>query len=371
MDKLKKGIKTLLSELYFPMLAILLGLFVGALAMIWVGYLDGLPVADILLKPLKGYKVLLQSVFGSLYDFGETIFYFTPLVMTGLAIAFSFRSGMFNIGAEGQFIVGSFVTAYVGFTFNNWPTWLQFSVAIIAGTVAGGLWGAFAGFLKAKRGVHEVITTIMLNHIAFHLYNFFVSDPAWFKAENFQGSFAINPEIRIPKIALFEPSRAHYGIFFAIVAAIIVYIILWKTKLGYEIRAVGFNQDAAKYAGINVPARFIVSMFISGALSAMGGSLHLLGASRRAMQLGSFVNFGFDGIAVALIGRNNPWGVLLSAFLFSMLKRGAPVMQAQAGIAKEVVAIVQAAIIFFVAADQIVKFLVRRFQKPVEEGQNE
>ncbi|MFP4456570.1 MAG: ABC transporter permease [Clostridia bacterium] len=361
--KLKEYLIAFWKQIEFPLLAVALGLIVGAFAMMWVGAQEGLPLSQVLLKPVDGYKALFFSVFGSLYGFGEAIVSAVPLIMTGLAIAFSFRTGLFNIGAEGQFIVGTFATAYVGFTLNNLPTILQFSLALIAGAIAGGLWAAIAGWLKAKRGVHEVITTIMMNHIAFYLYNLFVGSPDWFKAPNYQGSHAINPDIRLPVIGLFRPSRAHLGIVIALIAAVIIYIILWKTKLGYEVRAVGHKASAAEYGGIDVAKRFVTAMFISGILAGLGGGLHLLGTARRASQFGAFPNYGFDGIAVALIGKNHPLGIVLSAFLFAIMKRGAPLMQAQAGIAKEVIAIVQASIIFFVAADQIVKWIVKRKEK--------
>jgi len=362
-ERIKKILKNSWKQIEYPLLAILLGLIIGAFAMMWVGSQEGLSLNEVLYKPVEGYTALFTSVFGSLYGFGEAIVSAIPLIMTGLAIAFSFRTGLFNIGAEGQFIVGTFVTAYVGFTFNNIPVILQLILALVAGAVAGGLWAAFAGWLKAKRGVHEVITTIMMNHIAFYLYNLFVGSPEWFKAPSYQGSHAINPEIRLPVLGLFKPSRAHLGIIIALIAAIIVFIVLWKTKLGYEVRAVGHKASAAEYGGIDVAKKFVTAMFISGALAGLGGGLHLLGTARRAAQLGGFPNYGFDGIAVALIGKNHPLGIVLSAFLFAIMKRGAPLMQAQAGIAKEVIAIIQAAIIFFVAADQIVKWLVRRKEK--------
>lgn len=357
--------------LRLPLLAIFFGLVVGAIAMIWVGLQEGIGFGNALMKPLQGYAVLFKSVFGSFYDFGEALVYMIPLILTGLAIAFAFRCGLFNIGAEGQFIAGTFAAAYVGFTFNELPSLLQLSLAILAACVAGGLWAMIAGWLKARRGVHEVITTIMLNHIAFYLYNFLVSDKDWFKADNYQGSHAINPAIRIPRIGLFAPSRAHWGLLIALLVAVVVYFILWKTRTGFEVRAVGLSKDAARYAGINVARNFIIAMIISGALAGLGGGLHLLGTQRRAGQLGMFPNYGFDGIAVSLIGQNHPAGVVLSAFLFAMMKRGAPLMQSQAGIAKEVVAIVQASIIFFVAADQMVKwFLTRRAKKVKGEVQN-
>ncbi len=359
--KVKKYLIDTWLTIRFPILAIILGLFVGALAMIWVGIQDGMTFSETLMQPVNGYRALFVSVFGSAYGFGESLVYAVPLMLTGLSIAFAFRCGLFNIGAEGQYIAGSFAAAYVGFTFSHLPTPLQLLLAIIAGGLAGGLWAAFAGWLKAKRGVHEVITTIMMNHIAFYVYNFLVSDV--FKAQNYQGSHAINPDIRLPRFEIFAPSRAHYGIFIALLAAIIVYIILWKTKIGFEVRAVGLKATAANYAGIDVAKKFVIAMFISGILSGLAGGAHLLGTMRRAPSLGSFPNYGFDGIAVALIGQNHPVGVVLASLLFAFMKRGAPIMQAQAGIAKEVVSIVQASIIFFVAADQIVKWFFRRKTK--------
>jgi len=348
--------------LKLPLGAVFLGLVVGAFAMMWVGIQDGLTTSEILRLPLQGYGALFGSI-SSLYGFGESLVYVVPLILTGLAITFAFRCGLFNIGAEGQFIVGSFAAAYVGFTFNNIPAFLQMTLAIIAAAVAGGLWGAIAGWLKAKRGMHEVITTIMLNYIALYGYNLLVGDADFFKAFNYQGSYAINPAARLPKIALFAPSRANWGILVAVLAVIAVYIILWKTKTGFEVRAVGLSSEAARYAGINVAKKFIIAMLISGMLAGLGGGVYMMGIQRRAPQLSAFPNLGFDGIAVSLIGQNHPAGVVLSAFLFGFMKRGAPVMQAQAGIAKEVVAIVQASIIFFVAADQIVKWLFKRRKK--------
>lgn len=350
-----------------PLTAIFFGLIVGALAMMWVGIQDGLSLNQILNLPLTAYRTLFNSVFGSFYGFGESLVFLVPLILTGLSITFAFRCGMFNVGAEGQYIVGLFSAAYVGFTFNGLPAWLQMITAIIAAAVGGGLWAAIVGWLKAKRGVHEVITTIMLNYIALHIYNFLVGSKEWFKADKFQGSHAINPAIKIPQIGLFSPSRAHWGIILALLAAIIVYIILWRTKTGFEVRAVGNSNEAARYAGISVAKNYIKAMLISGILAGLAGGIHLLGTQARAASLSAFTGFGADGIAIALIGQNHPLGVVLAAFLFAVMKRGAPLMQAQAGIAKEVVAIVQASIIFFVAADQMVKWIYKRRKKQVKE----
>lgn len=363
--KVKEFLQDSWLALRLPIAAIVLGLLVGAAIMIFVGIQDGLSLSQVLLLPIRGYGALFNSTFGSLYGFGEALVYVVPLILTGLSVAFAFRCGLFNIGAEGQMLVGLFATAYVGFTFNNIPVILQMFLAILAGAIAGGLWGALVGWLRAKRGLHVVITSIMFNYIAFHLYNYFVGSTNWFKDEYAQGSRAINPAIKLPKISLFAPSRANWGILIAIIAAVVVYIILWKTKTGFEVRAVGKSQEAARYAGISVSKNFVIAMLISGVLSGLAGVTHLLGTQARATSLSMNIGFGIDGIAVALIGQNHPLGVVLAAFLMAILKRGAPLMQTY-GISKEVIAIVQAAIIFFVAADKMVKWIYERRDKKVK-----
>ncbi len=344
-----KGLTASLRELLVPILAIIFGLVVGALAMLWVGK-----------DPLLAYSYLVEGVFGSVYGFGETLVDTIPLIFTGLAVAFAFRCGLFNIGVEGQFMVATLAVAYVGVKWASLPAPIHLLVTILAGTLAGALWAAIPGVLKATRGVHEVINSIMLNYIGLYVVNYFVAGAL--KAPGMQATASVAPGILLPQIL--PPSRAHAGIFIALVAAVAVYWILWRTTLGFEIRAVGHNLFAAEYAGISVPKNIVLAMVISGALSGLAGVSQILGLSSRTFQYFGFPGFGFNGIAVALIGRNHPVGVILGAFLFGILGRGSVTMQA-ADVPKQIIAIVQASIIFFVAADEIIRWLLSRYRKEV------
>ncbi|MGE5653409.1 MAG: ABC transporter permease [Bacillota bacterium] len=347
--KLWKNFTASLRDLLVPLLAVLFGLLVGALAMLWVGK-----------NPLLAYSYLVEGVFGSVYGFGETLVDTIPLIFTGLAVAFAFRCGLFNIGVEGQYMFATLIVAYVGVKWTWLPTPIHLVVTIVAGALAGGLWAGIPGVLKATRGVHEVINSIMLNYIALYVVNYFVAGA--FKAPNMQATPAVAPGIVLPKIL--PPSRAHAGIFIAVLAAVVVYWLLWRTTLGFQIRAVGHNLFAAEYAGISVPKNIVLAMVISGVLSGLAGASQILGLSTRTFQYFGFPGFGFNGIAVALIGRNHPAGVVLGAFLFGILGRGSVTMQA-ADVPKQIIAIVQASIIFFVAADEIIRWLLSRYRKEV------
>lgn len=338
-----------------PLLAILFGFLVGAFVIIIIGR-----------NPIEAYLAVYYSVFGSILGFLETISFVTPLIFTGLAVAFAFRCGLFNIGAEGQFIVGMFVTGYIGFTWPNLPSVLLLPLAILGGTLAGAIWSGIPGLLKAKLGVHEVINTIMMNHIAFFLVNWLVSDP--FKAANYQGTERVPESIilkRLSDIFSLDSASGHTGIFIALVAALGAYYLLWRTTTGFEIRATGLNPNASEYAGISVARSLILAMLISGAFAGMGGAVQTLGLRYRVWEMAAFPMFGFNGIAVALIGKNHPIGVILGAFLFGALLRSDAAIQIQADVPRQVVAIIQASVIFFVAADQIVRWLVSRRKKEV------
>ncbi|MCF6093165.1 ABC transporter permease [Microaerobacter geothermalis] len=339
-----------------PLMAILLGLLFGALVMLMGGY-----------NPIKAYLALFNKVFGDLYNFGETIRQITPLIFTGLSVAFAFRTGLFNIGAEGQFIMGSLGAVYIGTQFSL-PWYIHAPLAIVVGGIMGGLWGAIAGYLKAKRGVHEVITTIMLNWIALFFTNYVVAN--FLRAPGQQRSEMIQPSASITLNWLsqvFDNARLHLGTLIALLAAIVFYIILWKTKQGYELRAVGFNPHASEYAGMNVSKNMINAMLIGGIFSGLGGAVEVLGVFKYQSISAGFPGYGFDGIAVALIGANTPLGVVLAAILFGILTFGAPGMKLGAGVPVEVIRIVIASVIFFVAASGIVKSIFSLFKRGKEE----
>ncbi len=338
-----------LERLWIALAAVLLGMVVGIFFILIVGR-----------NPILGYQALWQASFGSMRDFTELLIGTTPLIFTGLSIACAFRTGLFNIGAEGQFIVGQIATAWAGYFFTGLPTLIHVPLALCFGILAGALWGAIPGYLKAKAGAHEVINTIMMNYIALYFTHYLVNGPL--KGHAF---LPVTKEI-LDSAKLWRfmpPTRANAGIIIALLAALFVYWFLWKTTKGYELRAVGFNPLAAEYGGISVARSTVLSMMLAGGLAGLGGAVQVLGIQYKFYDVFAFTGYGFDGIAVALIGNNHPLGVVFSAFLFGFLGRGAMRMQSVASIPKEVISIVSASIIIFIAAEALVKRLVPRFTK--------
>lgn len=337
-----------------PIVSVLLGLLLGAIVMLIGSY-----------NPLLAYSSLFEYVFGSMNSVGETVRQITPLIFTGLAVAFAFRTGLFNIGAEGQLIMGTLGATIVGINFQL-PWFLHVPLAIIVGGLMGGFWGVIAGYLKARRGVHEVISTIMLNWIALYLANYIIStfllEPNKMRSQYIQESAWLNS----PGLTqLFDGARIHYGIMIAIFMAFIFYIVLWKTKQGYELRAVGFNPHASEYAGVNVKANIVKAMFYSGIFAGIGGACETLGVFHYQAIAPAFTGYGMLGIAVALIGRNSAIGTILGAVMLGVFTYGASGMKIGAGVPEELINIVIAMVIFFVAASEIVK-LILRFKKRKE-----
>ncbi|WP_102028278.1 ABC transporter permease [Salirhabdus sp. Marseille-P4669] len=334
-----------------PVISVLLGLLAGGIIMLSFGY-----------SPIEGYAALWNGAFGDAYTIGETIRRTTPYILTGLAIAFAFRSGLFNIGAEGQVIVGWLAAVWVGLAVDA-PMYIHLPLALIAAAVAGGLWGFIPGILKAKLGVHEVIVTIMMNYIALHVVNAIIRDVLTDHStttEHISGSASLASEW-LASITYF--SRVHYGFIVAILAAILMWFIIQRTTVGYELKSVGFNQHASKYAGMNVSKNIMLSMIIAGGFAGLAGAMEGLGTYGTISVMSGWTNLGFDGIAVALIGANNPFGVILAAFLFGALKEGAREMPTAAGIPTELVDIIIALIIFFVASSYIIRWALTRFKK--------
>jgi simple sugar transport system permease protein len=305
-------------------------------------------------NPVQAYVALLQGAFGDVFSIGETLEVTTPLILTGLAVAFAFRAKMFNIGAEGQFLMGALAGTWVGVNLPL-PGVLHVLVTLLAGFVVGGLWGGIAGLLKAVRGVNEVISTIMLNFIAIFFINFMVTGPMKEVSDlDIPQTARVLEAARLPKIL--PPSRLSAGIIIALIAAAVIWWLLWKTTTGYEVRAVGLNPFAAEYAGIRPNYNMFLSMLISGGLAGLGGAIIISGLFLRYQQ-GFEPGYGFTAIAVSLVGGNNPPGVVAAALLFAVLNVGARGMQNVAGVPQDTVLIIQALVIFFVAAPQIVRAL--------------
>ncbi|TCZ75602.1 ABC transporter permease [Paenibacillus albiflavus] len=337
-----------------PIVSILIGLLLGAIVMLIGSY-----------NPILAYASLFEYVFGSMNSIGEMIRQMTPLIFTGLAVAFAFRTGLFNIGAEGQFMMGMLGATFVGVTFQM-PWFLHVPLALIVGGVMGGLWGVIAGYLKAQRGVHEVISTIMLNWIALYLGNYIVKkfflEPNQMRSKYIADSSWLNSST---VTSWFDGARIHFGILIAIALAVVFYIVLWRTKQGYELRAVGINPHASEYAGVNVKANIVKAMFYSGIFAGVGGVCEILGVFHYQAVNSAFPGYGMLGIAVALIGRNSAIGTVLGALLLAVFTYGAAGIKFGAGVPEELINIVVAIVIFFVAASEMVKLLLR-FKKRKE-----
>jgi simple sugar transport system permease protein len=352
----------LLREILFPLIAVLAAFIVGGIIVLLIGG-----------NPIETYKLLIGSALSWPDGIGFTLFYATPLIFTGLAVAVAFRCGLLNIGAEGQLYIAAFVTAWVGITFANLSGWILIPLACLAAILSGAVWGAIPGLLKAKFGSHEVINTIMLNFIAIALASYFtqyhykaVGDPIMqtipigrqLVPEGMEALKGANAHI--PRFGEFIPGFPQYiplnvAFILALVVCVLVYIFLWRTKWGYEIRATGANPSAAEYGGISVKKQIVLAMAVSGGLAGMVAINEVLGYRYRYYEgFSSGIGYGFTGIAVALLGRNHPFGVVLAALLFGALTRGALFVDIFTGnVSKDLVQVLQAIVILFVAAEAL------------------
>jgi simple sugar transport system permease protein len=289
--------------------------------------------------------------------FFESLVKSIPYIFAGLAVSLGFRTGLFNIGVEGQIFMGGIFSVWVGYSFTGLPAYIHLPFAFITGALGGALWGFIPGLLKAKTGGHEVINTIMMNYVAFRLTDWLLREPMKRPGSTNPLSPIIEDSARLPQF-FGDPIRFHLGFFVALAMAALVYWFLFKTKWGFDLRTVGANPRAARYAGINIVKSTIVAMSLSGALAGMAGANELLGVNHHLSQSFS-PGYGFDSIALALLGRNHPVGVVLAALLFGTLRNGATRMQAAAGIPIDIISVMQALILAFIAAPAIVRTIFR------------
>jgi general nucleoside transport system permease protein len=330
-------------------IAIFLGLLLGGVLMVFARFMQTNEV-DLGL-PFLAYGALLDGSLRDLRAIGGTLNMATPLILAGMSVAFGFRAGLFNIGANGQFLVGAFCAAVVGaMPLGIGP--LHLPVAILAGFLGGAFWGFIPGLLKAWRGAHEVVTTIMLNFVAYLMLNLLASTVFADPGATFPKTRDVLVDARLPVII--EGTRLHAGFLLALGTAVAVWFLLFKTTLGFEIRTVGINAFAARYAGIRASLIAVLTMSTAGGLAGLGGASENLGVTR-SYPAEYIVTFGFDGIAVALLGRAHPFGVVGAALLFATLRSGAGSMQRAAGIPIDIITIVQAFIILFVAAEAMIR----------------
>jgi simple sugar transport system permease protein len=332
-----------------PVLSVVIALILGAVTMLATG-------VDFQTIGLS-FAALFTGSFGSIQALSETLLSATPLILCGLGLALGFRAGLFNIGAEGQLILGGIAAVAVGFMVPGLPTIIHLPLAILAGMVAGAIWAGIAGWLKAATGAHEVITTIMLNFIAFRLTDYLLRNPPIQKPGRSDPiSESILPTAELPKLldALDPALRIHAGLLIALVAVAAVWWLLFRSTIGFEFRASGANPDAARYAGMRSGVIIVLVMACAGALAGLAGANQVLGVLGRASPNFS-AGIGFDAIAVALLGRSHPVGVLLAGILFGALQAGGRQMQVAAGVSIDLIAIIQALIIVFIAAPMLVR----------------
>ncbi|MFX0169668.1 MAG: ABC transporter permease [Candidatus Hodarchaeota archaeon] len=331
----------ILTELGWALGSIFLALLVAALIMIATGS-----------NPLLAYSALLEGALSA----PDLIFsWATPLILTGLSVALAFKAGLFNIGAEGQLYIGSMVATILGI-YLFFPIIIHPFICLAIGTLCGAFWGMIPGLLKAYRGTHEVVSTMMLSFVAILLTEFLVSGPLREPGTPFPQTMTILPSAVLPNV--FGSPVLHAGIFISIIAAIFIYFFLGRTVSGYEMRAVGQNPTAAEAAGINSKKLIVLSLVMSGALSGLAGAAEILGQYRRFI-IGWSGGIGFDGITVAVLGLNNPFGVIFAAVFFGFLRAGAVAMQTLAGVPVEMVNIIQGLVVLFVAAPKIIKWLAK------------
>jgi simple sugar transport system permease protein len=336
-----------------PVAAVLLALLIGGVMLALLGS-----------NPWAAYKALFVGAFGSTNALADTIVKATPLLFVGLGICISYRGGVLNIGGEGQFVVGAISATAVALSFPHWPGWLLILVSLLSGTVAGAVWGGIAGFLKAYFNVNEILSTIMLNYIAVFGMNYLLRGPMMDPLQIKLGSF-IPQTARLPRVADLPrliPTRLHLGAVIAVLFAILVYVFLWRTTIGFRIRIVGKNLRAAVGAGTNVKRYMVLSLLLAGALAGLGGAVEVLGLHHRMFTDGTASGFtgsaGFNGIVAALFGQLHPIGTIPASFLLGALLTGANKMQRVVQVPSALMGALNGLIVLFVVGSEI----LRRYQ---------
>lgn len=350
-------------------IAVFFGFLVASLILLATGY-----------NPLQSMAVMFNAIFSRPKFVVNVILKSTPIILTGLSVAFAFKMGLFNIGAEGQYIVATIASTLVGIIFNFHPV-IQIPLVILSGVLAGAIFGGIVGFLKSRFGIHEVITSIMLNWIALYLCNY-VSNSQRFHKPDSDGTYFINRSgltlflydwkfsdqgrnfLKSSPILndIFLKTDFNFNFLIAVLMAVLVWLVIYKTSKGFEFRACGLNPDAARNAGINVNINIIYTMIISGALSGLAGALSISGSSFPAIHvLSVFENYGFNGMSVALIAGSSPIGCVFAGLMFSALIYAGQTLQFKVGAPSEIVNIMIGTIVFFVALSVIIPILVNKF----------
>ena len=345
-----------LFDLVFPVVAVICSLIIG-MFIIWAANKS----------PIEAYKALFFGAFGDLNALGNTLSRATPLIFTGLGVAIAFKCGLFNIGVEGQLLVGAMAAAIIGHYITFLPATLHLTVTLLGAIIAGSLWGLVPGVLKAYRGVHEVLISIMMNYIGISLISFVVEKLRQTGVPRTPDILKSAEFMRFSEMFRnsFGESTVSVGFVLAVIASILIYILIEKTVLGYELRAVGTSPLAAENGGIKISKNILLVMIISGALAGLAGADRVLG-EYHALISGVSSGLGFEGMAVSLLVNNNPIGIIFSGILFGALASGGLNMSLFAGVPQEIVSMIQAIIIFFIAGNKIIKHIVNSRKKEVK-----
>jgi general nucleoside transport system permease protein len=345
--------RRLWSVIALPIISILLALVVGAVVILASQLVLPGQQFDVAL-PITAYLALVQGAVGSFDAIVDTLVSTTPLVLGGLSVALAFKAGLFNIGAQGQFLLGALGSVAVGVAMAQSPSLVAIPLALLAAMLAGAIWGFIPGLLKAVSGAHEVVVTIMLNYVAIAVIAAVVGGPL----RQVGPPEAITADVGNAALPTIIGRSGHAGILLALVAVVIVAWMLFRTTLGFEIRTVGASPDVARYAGMRPRLLIILTMSFAGALAGLAGGVVVLGVTH--LMTPSFgTTVGFDSIAVALLGRTNPVGIVFAALLFGALRAGAPLMQIKAGIPVELIDVLQATILLFLVANTVLRRLLR------------
>lgn len=344
------------SNVLYTIIAIIAGLLIGAVFLMIAG-----------ISPAVAYGKLFSSIFSKPKYLVWTLVYASPLIFTGLSVAFSFRTGVFNIGAEGQFVIGGLVACVLGIVLKL-PAGLHAIVCLVAAAAAGCIWSLIVGALKVKRGIHEVLSFIMFNWIAFYLSNYVVNLPGIHRdSSEATQDVAASARLLMPEglRSTLDCSNAHWGIVLAVIAAVIIWVIIEKTTLGYKLKAVGFNSNGAEYGGIDANKSILTALGISGLLSGLGGAVQVLGMAGRLSQFAGQEGFGFEGITVALIGSSNPIGCIFSGLFYGAMKYGGSKLSIVKA-PSEVVDIIMGCIVLLIAIAHVFKVFVLKAAKKKE-----
>ena len=342
------------TTLFVPLLSILLALIVGAVVIELSQLLTPGKAFNVWL-PLEAYRAMLEGSLGSWNNIVNTLVVSTPLILGGLSVAFGFKAGLFNIGAQGQFLMGVLGAVTVGVALRDSAPIIAIPAALLGGVIGGAIWGFIPGVLKALSGAHEVVVTIMLNYVALSVLAAAVNGPLRVKA----APSAVTSTVGDAALPILFGRNGHTGIIIALIAVAVVSWVLYRTTFGFEVRTVGANPDAARYAGMRPRRLIVLTMSICGLLAGLAGAIELLGITHKTTASYA-TSVGFDSIAVALLGRSSPVGVLLSALLFGVMRAGAGQMQIQTGIPSELVDVLQATVLFFLVANVAIRRLLTR-----------